>query len=107
MGVEAVRVSDLMRWPRARGDGAALKRAVVSAAPGLLHGLRLTASVCLALLIAYWLQLDNAHWAGTSAGIVAQPALGASMRKGQFRAIGTIVGGIVIVVLIAVFPQDH
>ena len=107
MGVEAVRASDLMRWPRARWDGGALKRAVVSAAPGLLHGLRLTVSVCLALLIAYWLQLDNAHWAGTSAGIVAQPALGASMRKGQFRAIGTIVGGVIIVVLIAVFPQDH
>jgi uncharacterized membrane protein YccC len=83
------------------------KRAVVSASPALLHGLRLTASVCLALFIAYWLQLDEAHWAGTSASIVAQPALGASVRKGQFRAIGTIAGGIFIVLMTAIFPQDH
>src|ERR1700754_1757855 len=73
----------------------------------MLHGLRLTASVCLALFIAYWLHLDQAHWAGASACIVAQPALGASIRKGQFRAIGTIAGGIFIVLMIALFPQDH
>jgi uncharacterized membrane protein YccC len=84
-----------------------LKRALSSAAPALLHGLRLTTAVCLALCIAFWLQLDSAHWAGTSAAIVAQPALGASLRKGRFRAIGTIVGGILIVLLTAAFPQDH
>ncbi len=86
---------------------ASLWRALVSATPALLHGLRLTTAVCMALCIAFWLQLDNAHWAGTSAAIVAQPALGASLRKGRFRAIGTIVGGVLIVVLTAVFPQDH
>ncbi|HWS64694.1 MAG TPA: FUSC family protein, partial [Steroidobacteraceae bacterium] len=63
--------------------------------------------VCLALLIAFWLQLDNPYWAGTSAGIVAQPALGASLRKGRFRAIGTVMGGAAIVVLTAMFPQNH
>jgi uncharacterized membrane protein YccC len=73
----------------------------------MLFGLRLAASVCLALLIAFWLQLDNPYWAGTSAGIVAQPALGASLRKGRFRAIGTVIGGVSIVVLTAVFPQNH
>ena len=83
------------------------KRTVVPASPALLHGVRLTASVCLALFIAYWLQLDEAHWAGTSASIVAQPALGAAVRKGQFRAIGTIAGGIFIVLMTAIFPQDH
>jgi uncharacterized membrane protein YccC len=83
------------------------KSALVPASPALLHGLRLTASVCLALFIAYWLQLDEAHWAGTSASIVAQPALGASVRKGQFRAIGTISGGIFIVLMTAIFPQNH
>ncbi|HWS69832.1 MAG TPA: FUSC family protein, partial [Steroidobacteraceae bacterium] len=61
-----------------------------SGASAMLFGLRLAASVCLALLIAFWLQLDNPYWAGTSAGIVAQPALGASLRKGRFRAIGTV-----------------
>jgi uncharacterized membrane protein YccC len=75
--------------------------------PALLFGLRLSASVCLALYLAFWFQLDNAYWAGTSASIVAQPGLGASLRKGRFRAIGTLLGGFVIVLLTAMFPQDH
>jgi hypothetical protein len=50
----------------------------------LLFGLRLWASVCLALYVAYWLELDNAYWAGRSAAIVCQPHLGASLRKGWF-----------------------
>ena len=69
--------------------------------------LRLWASVCLALYVAFWLELDNAFWAGTSAAIVCQPQLGASLRKGWFRMIGTVVGAIVIVVLTACFPQDR
>ena len=78
-----------------------------AAMPHILFGLRLWASVSLALLAAYWLQLDNAYWAGTSASIVAQPGLGASLRKGRYRAIGTILGALVIVMLTAVFPQSH
>jgi uncharacterized membrane protein YccC len=78
-----------------------------AAMPRLLFGLRLWASVCLALLVAYWLQLDDAYWAGTSASIVAQPGLGASLQKGRYRAIGTVVGAVVIVLLTAVFPQNH
>src|SRR5262249_30751857 len=56
--------------------------------PALLFGLRLWTSVCLALYVAFWLELDNAFWAGTSAAIVCQPHLGASLRKGWFRLIG-------------------
>jgi uncharacterized membrane protein YccC len=77
------------------------------AMPRILFGLRLWASVCLALLVAYWLQLDDAYWAGTSASVVAQPALGASLQKGRYRALGTVLGAVVIVLLIAVFPQNH
>jgi len=73
----------------------------------LLFGLRLWASVCLALFVAFWLQLDDPFWAGTSAAIVCQPQLGASLRKGWFRMIGTVVGAIVIVVLTAFVPQDR
>ncbi|MBV9427873.1 MAG: FUSC family protein [Bradyrhizobiaceae bacterium] len=73
----------------------------------LLFGLRLWASVCLALFVAFWLQLDDPFWAGTSAAIVSQPQLGASLRKGWFRMVGTVVGAIVIVVLTAFFPQDR
>jgi uncharacterized membrane protein YccC len=75
--------------------------------PPLLFGLRLWAAVVLALTVAFWLELDNAQWAGTSAAIVCQPVLGASLRKGWFRMIGTIIGGVMIVVLTACFPQDR
>src|SRR5712671_272567 len=78
-----------------------------AAGPPLLFGLRLWASVCLALYVAFWLELDNAYWAGTSAAIVCQPHLGASLRKGWFRMIGTAVGAVAIVVLTACFPQDR
>src|SRR6266436_5614772 len=78
-----------------------------AAGPPLLFGLRLWASVCLALYVAFWLELDNAFWAGTSAAVVCQPRLGASLRKGWFRMIGTVVGAVAIVVLTACFPQDR
>jgi uncharacterized membrane protein YccC len=73
----------------------------------LLFGLRLWASVCLALWVAYWLELDDAYWAGTSAAIVCQPSLGASLRKASSRMVGTIVGAVAIVVLSAAFPQSR
>src|SRR5215472_9676366 len=78
-----------------------------AAGPPLLFGLRLWASVCLALYVAFWLELDNAYWAGTSAAIVCQPQLGASLRKGWYRMIGTVIGAIAIIVLTACFPQDR
>jgi uncharacterized membrane protein YccC len=82
-----------------------LTRALKAAGPPLLFGLRLWASVCLALYIAFWLELDNAFWAGTTAAIVCHPQLGASLRKGWYRMIGTVVGAVAIVVLTAWFPQ--
>jgi uncharacterized membrane protein YccC len=84
-----------------------LTDAVKAAGPPLLFGLRLWASVCLALWVAFWLELDNAFWAGTSAAVVCQPHLGASLRKGWFRMIGTGIGAVAIVVLTACFPQDR
>ncbi len=75
--------------------------------PPLLFGLRLWASVCLAYYLAFWLELDNAAWAGLSAAIACQPRLGASLRKGWFRMIGTVVGAVAIVVLTALFPQHR
>ncbi|WP_051677414.1 FUSC family protein [Bradyrhizobium sp. URHD0069] len=77
------------------------------AAPPLLYALRLWAAVCLALFVAFWLELDNPFWAGTSAAIVCLPQLGASLRKGWFRMVGTAVGATAIVILTACFPQDR
>ncbi|MDT5346086.1 MAG: hypothetical protein QOE52_5270, partial [Mycobacterium sp.] len=87
------------QWPHPRQ----LTSAVRSAAPALLFGLRLWAAVCLALYIAFWLELESPSWAGTTAAIVCQPSLGASLRKGWFRMVGTPTGGVAIVVLTACF----
>jgi uncharacterized membrane protein YccC len=97
---------------RARGSpvassAARLTDALRAAGPPLLFGLRLWASVCLALYVAFSLELDNAYWAGTTAAIVCQPHLGASLRKGWYRMIGTVIGAVAIVVLTACFPQDR
>src|SRR6202045_3937006 len=86
---------------------AAFTNAARATGPPLLFGLRLWASVCRALYVAFWLELDNAFWAGTPAAIVCQPQLGASLRKGWYRMIGTSVGAVAIVVLTACFPQDR
>src|SRR6266403_6320016 len=85
----------------------AVAGALCSAGPAVLFGLRLWAAVCLALYIAFWLELDSAYWAGTTAAIVCQPSLGASLRKGWFRMVGTAVGAVAIVVLTAFFPQER
>jgi uncharacterized membrane protein YccC len=93
--------------PSATVDARLLEQVLRAAGPPLLFGLRLWASVSLALYVAFWLELDNPFWAGTSAAIVCQPQLGASLRKGWFRMIGTVVGAVMSVVLTACFPQDR
>src|SRR5215472_3052363 len=87
--------------------GTSLANASRAAGPPLFFGLRLWISVCLALYLAFWLELDNPYWAGTTAALVCHPHLGASLRKGRYRMIGTIGGGIAIVMLTACFPQDR
>jgi uncharacterized membrane protein YccC len=84
-----------------------LPEALARLGPPVLFAVRLWASVCLALFIAFWLELDSPYWAGGTAAIVCQPQLGASLRKGWFRMIGTIVGAVVIVAPTACFPQDR
>ena len=88
-------------------DARRLTEAVNIAGPPLLFGLRMWASVCLALYIAFWLELSEPFWAGASAAIVCQPHLGASLRKGWYRLIGTLVGAVMSVLLTACFPQDR
>src|ERR1700729_2718308 len=78
-----------------------------AATPALLFGLRMWASVCLALYVAFALELSEPSWAATTAALVCQPVLGASLRKSMFRMIGTVIGAIAIVVLAAFFRQDR
>src|ERR1700746_3772960 len=84
-----------------------LSDALSTAGAPLLFGVRRWASFCLALFIAFWLDLDNPFWAGTSAAVVCQPQLGASLRKGWFRMVGTVIGATMVVALTACFPQDR
>jgi uncharacterized membrane protein YccC len=102
-------VSRLLRPVAGRGptDARSLQTAWAATRSPLAFGLRLWISVCLSLYVAFWLELDNPYWAGTTAALVCQPHLGASLRKGWYRMIGTIAGGIAIVVLTACFPQDR
>jgi uncharacterized membrane protein YccC len=76
-------------------------------APPLLHGLRLSASVCLALYIAFRLELPIPSWSGTTAALVCLPTLGSSLRKGWFRLIGTVVGASAAVVLTAILIDNR
>jgi len=101
-------VSGERGWTRARTWAELdqrLSRSLAAAGPPLLFGLRIWASLCLALYLAFWLQLDNAGWAGTTALIVCQPQLGASLRKGWYRLIGTVIGAVMIVVVTALFRR--
>jgi uncharacterized membrane protein YccC len=94
----------LLRFATSRRTGRAFSLFVAAV---YSPGRRLWASVCLALYVAFWLELPNAFWVGTTAAIVCQPHLGASLRKGWYRMIGTVVGAVTIVVLTACFPQDR
>jgi len=96
-----------LRWAIFLPKTPRLMDALTVARAPLLFSIRLWASVCLALFVAFWLELDNPFWAGTSAAIVCYPQLGASLRKGWFRMIGTVIGATMIVVLTAWFPQDR
>jgi uncharacterized membrane protein YccC len=107
MSDTARRIARPARRVRTTADMLSLAEALRPAWPPLLFGLQLWASVSLALYAAFWLQLDNPFWAGASAAIVCQPQLGASLRKGWFRMLGTLVGAIMSVVLTACFAQDR
>ena len=82
-----------------------LKGGLQATGPPLLYGLRLWASVCLALYVAFAFELENAFWASTSGALVCLPRLGASLRKGWYRMIGTVIGGAFVVALTGFFPQ--
>jgi uncharacterized membrane protein YccC len=69
--------------------------------------LRTTVALLLAYLVAFWCQLDSASSAGLCVAIVAQSSPGMAMSKALYRVIGTLLGGVVAVILVAVFPQDR
>jgi hypothetical protein len=63
-----------------------------------LFGLRLRASVCLALYVAFWLELGNAYWAGTlgATGGTDGQAFTFAIRLSEI-SIGIVCAGVVLV----------
>ena len=90
-----------------RSSVASLVEGLRAATPALLFGLRLWASVCLSLYVAFALELSEPSWAATTAALVCTPVLGASLRKASFRMVGTAVGAVAIVILAAAVRQDR
>jgi uncharacterized membrane protein YccC len=75
-------------------------------APGILgFAGRTTLAAVIALYVAYVLQLESPYWAATTALIVANPIHGQIVSKSVYRFLGTILGGIMAVLLAALFAQ--
>lgn len=58
-----------------------------------------------ALYAAYALQLESPYWAATTSLIVANPVYGQIVSKSVYRLVGTVAGGIMAIVLAALFAQ--
>lgn len=69
--------------------------------------LRIWLAMVLALYAAFWLQLSGASSAMVCVAILAQPKRGQALSKALYRFVGTIVGAVVAIVLIALFAQDR
>ena len=69
--------------------------------------LRIWLAMMLALGAAFWLQLDSAASAATCVAILAQPKRGQALSKAFYRFLGTIVGAVVAIVMMALFGQDR
>ncbi len=70
-----------------------------------LYALRTWLASMLALYAAFELQLDAPYWAWVTVWIVSQPNTGMMLSKSFYRAIGTLCGAGLAVILIALFAQ--
>ncbi|EHH69160.1 hypothetical protein GMO_04670 [Gluconobacter morbifer G707] len=70
-----------------------------------MFALRTTAAALLALGIAFWMELGEPQWAAMTVWIVAQNSRGESISKGRWRLVGTVVGMVAAITLMALFPQ--
>ena len=71
----------------------------------IIFSLRTAAAAILALALAYWLELSDPQWATLTVYLLAQPTVGGALAKGAWRAVGTVAGGMVGLVLVALFSQ--
>ncbi|MCJ2080120.1 FUSC family protein [Methylobacterium sp. J-090] len=80
---------------------------VVPAPSAWAFALRIWLAMVLALYAAFWLQLSGASSAMVCVAILAQPKRGQALSKALYRFVGTLVGAVVAIVLIALFGQDR
>jgi uncharacterized membrane protein YccC len=71
----------------------------------IVFSLKTAAAAILALAIAYWLELSDPQWATLTVYVLAQSTVGAALAKGVWRAIGTLAGGLIGLMLVALFSQ--
>src|SRR5271170_4655599 len=71
----------------------------------VIFSLRTAAAAILALALAYWLELSDPQWATLTVYLLAQPTVGGALAKGAWRAVGTVAGGLIGLVLVALFSQ--
>lgn len=57
--------------------------------------------------IAMQLGWMNPYWAGWAVAVIALPTVGASIRKGTLRVVGTIPGCLAALVIVALAPQER
>ena len=96
--------SDRVAECRAADERWTVRKPRPSSSGTCASGLR---SACSALCGVLAPAHDDAQWAGVSAAIICQPSVGASLRKGSARMVGTAIGAVAIVVLTAFFPQSR
>ncbi len=61
----------------------------------------------LALIAAYWLQLDGASTAATTVSILAVQARGQAYQKAAYRILGTLIGVVASFILTGFYPQSR
>ena len=69
--------------------------------PRLNFAFRTAVAACLALFIAWLLGLEHPQWSAMTVWAAAQPTRGQLLEKSLFRTVGTLIGAIVGVGLVA------
>ena len=75
------------------------------ALPDLAFAVRTAFAAIISLLIAMWMELDSPQWAPLTVWVVAQSSRGESLSKARWRIVGTLVGSVAAITLLAAFPQ--
>ncbi|WP_237442458.1 FUSC family protein [Saccharibacter sp. 17.LH.SD] len=70
-----------------------------------IFALRTTVAACLALGIAFWMELDSPAWSAMTVWSVAQLSRGESLSKARWRIVGTFIGACAAISFMGICPQ--